>query len=171
MSSIVKERRRVIIVWWKMREENRIEVFSSLRIFCDHYPRFNYNTVSNYLSKQKTAFETDEILIERKVILQKNNKVNMPDLPARLFWEFDYSKMDWVKSYPTVIARVIERGTEKDWKEMVEYYGKKKIIQALKNDITFLSDHAIQKVKENFNIVPEELKCYIRKQSRKQLWL
>jgi hypothetical protein len=167
----IRENRRVIIAWWKKREENRFEVFSSLRVFCNHYPRFNYNTVSNYLSKQKTAFETDEIMIERKAITQKAGAVNKPDLPARLFWEFDYDKMDWVKSYRTVISRVIERGTDKDWKVMVDYYGRKKIIHALKNEITFLSDHAIQKVADTFKIKPEELKCYKRKQSRRQHWL
>lgn len=171
MNVTAKEKRRVIIVWWKNQEEGKFEVFSSLKVFCDHYPRFNYNTLSNYLSKKKTAYETEEVMVTRKVITQKGAAIKNPDFPKRLFWEFDHSKMNWLKSYRTVIARVIERGTEKDWKTMIDFYGRKKIIHTLKNEITFLSDHAIDKVTKTFNINPNELECYKRKQSRKQHWL
>lgn len=162
--------RRVIIVWWKDRKENTFEVFSSLKVFCQHYPQYNYHTLSNYLSKQKTAYETAEIRIERKVIMQKPAEKRKLELPRRLFWEFRYDEMDWDKTYRTVIGRVVERGTEKDWKEMLSYYGKKKVISTLKHEITYLSEHGMRLVEKKLGIKPEELRCYKRKQLLPPHW-
>ena len=56
---------------WKNNIENPFEVFSNLKNFCLSYPQFNYNTLSNYLSKAKIAYENQEIRIERKNIILK----------------------------------------------------------------------------------------------------
>ncbi|KEQ28080.1 hypothetical protein [Pedobacter antarcticus] len=63
--------KRVIVVFWKNNTENPFEVFSNLKNFCLSYPQFNYNTISNYLSKAKVAYENQEIRIERKNIILK----------------------------------------------------------------------------------------------------
>jgi hypothetical protein len=60
--------RRVVIVQWKDRKENVFEIFSNLKILCSSYPAYNYNTLNNYLSKRKVAFENENVRIERKVI-------------------------------------------------------------------------------------------------------
>lgn len=60
--------RRVIILHWKNKIENQVEVFSNLKIMCIHYPEFNYNTLNNYLSKRKSPFENEKVKIERKVV-------------------------------------------------------------------------------------------------------
>lgn len=60
--------RRVVILYWKYAKENQVEVFSNLKILCSRYPQFNYNTLNNYLSKRKRAFENDIVRIERKVV-------------------------------------------------------------------------------------------------------
>jgi len=65
------QERRVIVVFWKNNVENPFEVFSNLKNFCLSYPQFNYNTISNYLSKAKIAYENQEIRIERKNIILK----------------------------------------------------------------------------------------------------
>jgi hypothetical protein len=52
---------RVIIAFWKQKKDQPIEVLSSLKNFCAGHPAFNYNTVSNYLSKEKIAFENDAL--------------------------------------------------------------------------------------------------------------
>jgi len=64
-----------------------------------------------------------------------------PNLPKRLFWEFRYD-------------------------EMIRFYGKWKIKNMLKNETAYLTGKAIRKVCNFFDLKPEELKCYIRKQSR-----
>ena len=63
--------KRVVVVFWKANADHPFEVFSNLKNFCLSYPQFNYNTISNYLSKAKTAYENHEIRIERKNVISK----------------------------------------------------------------------------------------------------
>jgi hypothetical protein len=60
--------KRVIVINWKKQAENSIEVFSNLKLFCETHPSFNYNTLNNYLSKNKIAYENEVVRIERKVV-------------------------------------------------------------------------------------------------------
>jgi hypothetical protein len=60
--------KRVIVINWKKEAENSIEVFSNLKLFCETHPSFNYNTLNNYLSKNKIAYENEVVRIERKVV-------------------------------------------------------------------------------------------------------
>ena len=68
-------------------------------------------------------FETDDVRVERKQIISKPGRINKPDLPKRLFWEFKYDEMDWQKDSGTVIERVVERGSPEEWQEMIRFYG------------------------------------------------
>src|ERR1700761_9628246 len=154
--------RRVLVVEWK--KINAMEIFSSLKNFCDSHPHYNYNTLNNYLSKKKTAYNTEEIRIERKPVMTEAVK---PELPKNLFWEFDYHNLDWMRSYRTVMERVIERGSSKDWESMIEFYGRDKVIQALTNDIPYLTDHGVKSACQYFQLSPQELKCYTKKQLQK----
>lgn len=65
------QKKRVVVVHWKKHPENPFEVFSSLKNFCLSYSRYNYNTLSNYLSKGKIAYENPDIRIERKNVILK----------------------------------------------------------------------------------------------------
>ena len=64
----VTQNKRVVVVYWKNHPKNPIEVFSSLKNFCLSYLEYNYNTLSNYLSKAKVPYETDKLRVERKII-------------------------------------------------------------------------------------------------------
>jgi len=66
---VVSPEKRVVLVSWKNTQET--EVFSNLKNFCLSYPQYNYNTLSNYLSKEKIAYENDFVKVERKVIVSK----------------------------------------------------------------------------------------------------
>jgi hypothetical protein len=61
--------RRVVLVHWKNKTSDAFDVFSNLRNFCLAYPAYSYNTLNNYLSKQKIAYENEEVRIERKNII------------------------------------------------------------------------------------------------------
>lgn len=61
--------RRVVIIHWKDNTDNPFQVFSNLKNFCASYPRYNYNTLNNHLSKDKKAYENDQVRIERKSII------------------------------------------------------------------------------------------------------
>ena len=95
----------------------------------------------------------------------------IPDLPKRLFWDWNFAKIDWQSDYLAVIDRVIERGNKDQWREMVQYYGKSKVIKALKSEINYLPDYAIDDVCGYFKIKKEELACYARTQSRQGHWI
>ena len=62
---------RVVTAYWKKRGVEQLEVFSNLKLFCDIHPQFSYNTLNNYLSKSKVAFENDEVRVERKPVINK----------------------------------------------------------------------------------------------------
>ena len=65
------QKKRVIVVHWKNKPENPFEVFSSLKNFCLSYRGYNYNTMSNYLSKGKIAYDNQDVRIERKNVILK----------------------------------------------------------------------------------------------------
>jgi len=94
-----------------------------------------------------------------------------PNLHRRLFWEFDYDKIDWNKSYSTIIERILERGTKEEWDELISFYGKEKVVYSLKKEINYLPDEVIVDVCEYFNLKPIEIRCYIRKQSLPRHWI
>lgn len=68
--------KRVVIICWKNRPGNSLEIFSNLKIVCERYPTYNYNTLNNYLSKSKVPYENEEVRIERKT-------VNAPSVSSR----------------------------------------------------------------------------------------
>jgi len=160
--------KRVVVVQWKRFAGTDIDVFSSLKGFCDSYPIYNYHTLSNYLSKKKIPFENDDIKIERQPLIQK---VKRPELPKVLFWDFDFDRLDWNRSYRTIIERVLDKGDTRDWEEMIKFYGRENVIRALKSDITYLSDMTMEAVCKYFQLSKKQLRCYTKKQLRQAHWI
>ena len=76
--------RRVVVIQWKEDRNHPLEVFSNLKNFCISYPAFSYNTLNNYLSKSKIAFENDQVRIERKNIISKAIITSRVSQPSRL---------------------------------------------------------------------------------------
>ena len=58
-----------MVIYWKEDPKNPFQVFSNLKNFCASYPQYNYNTLNNYLSRNKKAYENERIRIERKSII------------------------------------------------------------------------------------------------------
>ncbi|MEO7174933.1 MAG: hypothetical protein ABIV51_03770 [Saprospiraceae bacterium] len=81
MSTRAVSAKRAVVLSWKEKGGNRIELFSNLKNLCLSYPQFNYNTLNNYLSKSKIAFENELVRIERKPINLK--PLNLPEEHAR----------------------------------------------------------------------------------------
>lgn len=59
----------------------------------------------------------------------KNKK--KPNIPPFLLWEYDLETFNYDKSYKIVIERVLERGTMEDWREIVSFYTKEKIMETI----------------------------------------
>ena len=94
-----------------------------------------------------------------------------PNFPRSLFWEYRFDEMDWNTGIRIIIERVLDRGNEEDWQEMIRYYGRDTVIDVLKNAPIFLMDHSIERACAYFHFKPEELHCYHRKKERKGFWL
>ncbi len=45
------------------------------------------------------------------------------DFSPVIFWDVEYSKIDWNKSSRFVIGRVVRYGTASDWKKLKALYG------------------------------------------------
>jgi hypothetical protein len=71
MEAALHHPKRVVIVHWKNNTDHPFEVFSSLKNFCLSYQKYNYNTLSNYLSKNKIAYDNRDVRIERKNVFLK----------------------------------------------------------------------------------------------------
>ena len=54
-----------------------------------------------------------------------------PDISNTLLWEYDLTTFHWDRSYKIVIERVLERGNLKEWREILNFYGKEKILQTI----------------------------------------
>ena len=80
----VKRMYRVVLLQWKSKTINEFEIFSNLRILTAKYAQFNYNTLNNYLSKDKIAYENDMVRIERKNIINKITMDSPSSLPRKI---------------------------------------------------------------------------------------
>ncbi len=132
------QNKRVVVVYWKNHPENPIEVFSSLKNFCLSYQDFNYNTLSNYLSKAKVPYETDKVRVERKNIFLQ------PKIQAR-------------KIIP--ILRKVALKEANDYRQDLNYWMAKTPVERL-SAVTFLVRQSIkmdQKM-DKTNIIKRKLK-------------
>ncbi len=87
-----------------------------------------------------------------------------PDLNKQIFWDTDFSKIDYVKSWQSVIERVFDRGDIEDIRQVRRYYGDEKVIDAL-TSARYLFDETINFCAGIFDIPKEKFRCYILKQS------
>lgn len=87
-----------------------------------------------------------------------------PALNKQIFWDTDFSKIDYDKSWQSVIERVFDRGDIDDIIQVRRYYGDKKIIEAL-TSAKYLFDETINFCAGIFDIPKEKFRCYILKQS------
>ncbi|MBI2967501.1 MAG: hypothetical protein HYY40_06785 [Bacteroidetes bacterium] len=84
-------------------------------------------------------------------------------LPKRLFWDTNYNKIDPDKQYLWVISRVFDYGSWEDVKEVIAYYGEKKVMKSLQY-VKYLKPYALSLACSLFNLNPADFKCYTRKQ-------
>jgi hypothetical protein len=53
--------------------------------------------------------------------------MDKPFLSKQAFWDIDMEKIDYQKNARHVVEKVIERGTEEDFINVLNYYGFKKV--------------------------------------------
>jgi len=63
-----------------------------------------------------------------------SRKPDFSILRKSLFWDTDIDTLDWEKQYRAVIRRIFERGNEAEKKELIRFYGEKKVT-SVKNSL------------------------------------
>lgn len=93
-----------------------------------------------------------------------------PKVRHSLLWEYDLCSFDWQYMRALVVERVIERGWDEDYYALFALYGGMDgVRRIIRDEVLILSDKDIAFVCTAFNLKKEDLKCYIRKQSRQAL--
>lgn len=92
-----------------------------------------------------------------------------PKLSRTIFWDIDFSKIDYDGKYRFVIERVIERGDLNDWKEIKRYYGLGKIKEAVLN-ARYLTKITMRFCSVYFDVPIEKFRCYKLQQSTDPHW-
>lgn len=96
----------------------------------------------------------------------------MPALDKVFFWDLDIDAMDFEKAHKTVITRILERGGRKEIDEIVRFYGREKVINAIRNEIYFLPNYAIERTLRFFSeLKKEEMYCYLNRKDKPYHWI
>lgn len=88
-----------------------------------------------------------------------------PVLYKATFWDVDFENIDYDKYASFVIKRVFDRGTWNDVTQVVSFYGRDKVKEVLLN-ADYLMLPAFKTSRLLFNLMPEQFKCYEKKQFR-----
>ena len=93
-----------------------------------------------------------------------------PKLRRQLFWDVDYTAIQWQKNYRFVIERVLERGTFDEWQEIKRYYGLEKIKEAALQ-ARWLDNTTLSFCSNYLRIPKEQFRCYILKSLNPAPWV
>lgn len=91
------------------------------------------------------------------------------NLSKTLFWDCDFSKIDWDKSYSFVIQRVLERGTLDEWFDIKKHYGMEKIKETVLN-ARYLNKKVLSFCSTIFDVPKEDFRCYKLQQLNPGHW-
>lgn len=94
------------------------------------------------------------------------------DLDSTLFWDYDLTAMDFNKAYKSIIARIVERGSKNDIDKIVEFYTYEKVLIAIRDEIHFLPNYAIDRAIDFFpELKKEEMHCYLNRKDKPYHWI
>ncbi|MDH6254196.1 hypothetical protein M2347_003923 [Chryseobacterium sp. H1D6B] len=97
---------------------------------------------------------------------------DIPNLHHKFFWEFRFDEIDWKGSYKMVIARIVERGSQDEIDEIVRFYSYEKVIKAIRDEIYFLPNYAIDDALKFFpELKKEEMYCYLNRKDKPYHWI
>lgn len=95
-----------------------------------------------------------------------------PNLHHKFFWEFRFHEIDWEGAYKMVIGRIVERGGQEEIDEIGRYYGREKVIRAIRDEIYFLPDYAIEDALQFLpELKKEEMYCYLNRKGKPYHWI
>ncbi len=95
--------------------------------------------VDQALGFEEGTFALLQTFYEIKNAKTNIGNINKPDLTTLrkvLFWDTDVNKIDWGKQAKAVIHRIFERGNQEEKNEILRFYGKEQVQQALSEPTT-----------------------------------
>jgi hypothetical protein len=92
-----------------------------------------------------------------------------PRFSPYLFWDMKRRGFDFDKHRLLMIERVCSRGLERDWQEMLKYYGWETVKKEVAA-IGWLDARTLSFLSCVFDLPKEKFKCYKKRQSRKSYW-
>jgi len=99
-----------------------------------------------------------------------NHSMNLINyLKPQYFWDVEFSKLDNQLSKCLIIERVFSLGSLNEINLLIDYYGKKEIVNVLCN-LNYLDPKTFNFVSKLFHISKKKFKCYTRKQLMPQYW-
>lgn len=75
-----------------------------------------------------------EIEREKKKELSQQNTPDLSIIRKSIFWDTDIQTIDWQKNKKAIIRRVFERGNENEIHEIISFYDKKIVSEALQTN-------------------------------------
>lgn len=105
--------------------------------------------------------------------MKKAIKNNLkPNLHPKFFWDTKVDALDWEKAYIPVINRIVERGGQNEIDEITRFYGHEKVIKAIRDEIYFLPNYAIEDALKFFpELKKEEMYCYLNRKDKPYHWI
>lgn len=94
---------------------------------------------------------------------------NKPELSKQAFWDVDMDKIDYEKHAAHVVEKVIDRGKEQDFINLIKFYGFNNV-KELALQANWLSDIGMNFCCVIFKVKPTDFKCYEKKQLNRLHW-
>ena len=87
------------------------------------------------------------------------NTATKPYDNKRIFWDVDYTKLDFENRSSFIIERVFERGDVEDIRQCRRFYGDEKVANALLN-AKWLMPQTVNLASALFDNKPQDYRCY-----------
>ena len=76
--------------------------------------------------------------------------------------------MNFMKTYRTIFARIVERGGRQEIDELIRSYGYEKLVTAIRDEIYFLPTYAIEKALKFFPVIQD---YYLNRKDKLYKWI
>jgi hypothetical protein len=116
-------------------------------------------------------------IIKRCLRLSRNKYIKpakdqpKPNLKDRLFWDWKLDEINWRRAARLVIERVLVRGNDEEYEEIIRFYGRDRILHVLTKERCFLPNYRLDRVTGYFGLKMEDIPCYRDRQGRVDTWI
>jgi|SRR5580658_8334881 len=102
---------------------------------------------------------------------ESSNFEQRPNLKDRLFWDWKVDEVDWKRSARSVIERVLVRGNDEEYEEIIRFYGRERILHVLTEERCFIPNYRMDRVAGYFGLKKEDIPCYRDRQGKVYNWI